>query len=76
MCDFCEPYFDESLDEMAIRPLPAFPGFEKSGYDMILLKDDGVWQIATVCFPPSISGPVSYCPMCGRKLEGGENGDD
>ena len=70
MCEYCEPYFDEGLGEITIHPLPALPGFEKIGNDLIVYEDDGVWQIMTVCYPPSIAGPVNYCPMCGRKLEG------
>lgn len=72
MCEYCEPYFDEDLREMAMRALPALPGFEKRGYNLVLLEDKGEWQIMTACYPPSVAGPVNYCPMCGRKLEGGE----
>lgn len=47
MCRWCEPYFDEGLGEMAMRPLPAYPGSPERGWDTVLCPgdDDEGWAI-------------------------------
>lgn len=74
MCEYCEPRYDENLGDVALIPLPAVPGYESVGDDLVLHENryDGTWEIINVCYPPSVAGPINYCPMCGRKMKGAE----
>lgn len=66
MCEYCEPY--EFNGGKVISPLPT-RGFNGDDTQMCMSQDvDGSICIISVTYPPIVSGPVNYCPMCGRKL--------
>lgn len=69
MCKYCEPV--EKDGDLMIMPLEIPEGHERSAM-MAIADDDGERFLVTAEIPCDIAGPISFCPMCGRKLGGGE----
>ena len=63
MCEYCTPYIEDG--EEVVMPLPT-PESHPVSAQMGLFER----TLAVAMYPPVVAGPINYCPMCGRDLEG------